>query len=478
MQRSVLWLLLVVLAGAIALAGVGSQPGFAWQFAPHEQLARDIYAELIALRSTADMPESTKAAAEAMAKRLIDAGFPRRDVQVVSPYPDLGSLVARYRGHAPGGGAPTKRPVMLMAHIDVVDALRSDWSFEPFELREIDGYFYGRGTDDNKAGAAHIVANFIRLRQEGFVPDRDFIAVLTADEETSSDSIEYLVGERRDLVDAAFAINSDAGGGELKDGRPNIFNVQAAEKVYLTFQLATTNPGGHSSRPRPDNAIYDLTMGLARLSEFVFPVQLSEVSRTYFERSAQFETGQRAADMRAVAQDPPDLEAAARLSRASPFYNAVLHTTCVATRLAAGHADNALPQTAQATVNCRLLPGQSADGVEATLHEVLGNPEISITRVNRPTPSDPLPLTEEIMGAIEPIVADMWPGVPVIPTMSTGATDGLYVRNAGIPVYGLSAIFGDPDDARAHGKDERVGVKEFFDAQEFWYRMLKALAGG
>jgi acetylornithine deacetylase/succinyl-diaminopimelate desuccinylase-like protein len=424
------------------------------------------------------MPGNVKAAAEAMQRRLLDAGFPAEDVQVVSPHPELGNLVARYRGRGPDGGAPTKEPVMLMAHLDVVDALRSDWEFEPFELREIDGYFYGRGTDDNKAGATHIVANFIRLLEEGYVPDRDLIAVLTADEETTSDGIKYLVRERRDLVDAAFSINSDAGGGELFNGEPNIFNVQAGEKVYMTFHLTATNPGGHSSRPRPDNAIYDLTMALARLSEFTFPVDVGEVARLYFERSAAFHDGQTAVDMRAVANDPPDPEAAARLSADSPFYNAVLHTTCVATRLTAGHADNALPQTAQATVNCRMLPGGDPADVEATLTEVIGNPEIEVIRINVPTASDPSPLSDEIMGIIEPIVNDMWPGVPVIPTMSTGATDGNYVRNAGIPVYGVSAIFGDPDDARAHGQNERVGIEEFYDAQEFWYRMLKRLSGG
>jgi acetylornithine deacetylase/succinyl-diaminopimelate desuccinylase-like protein len=453
-----------------------SQPP-AVQSSEYERLAREIYAELIALRSTADMPENVKAAAEAMRRRLLDAGFPQDDVQVVSPHPELGSLVARFRGRSPSGGAPTRAPVMLMAHLDVVDALRSDWEFEPFELRETDGYFYGRGTDDNKAGAAHIVANFIRLRDEGYVPDRDLIAVLTGDEETSSDSIKYLARERRELVDAAFAINSDAGGGELLNGRPNIFNVQAAEKVYLTFRLTATNPGGHSSRPRPDNAIYDLTMALARLSEFTFPVEVGEVARLYFERSAAFNDGQVAMDMRAMTQDPPDAAAASRLSAASPFYNAILHTTCVATRLAAGHADNALPQTAQATVNCRVIPGQEPDAIEAQLAEIVGNPEIVIERVNVPTSSDPSPLSDEIMNVVEPIVEEMWPGVPVIPTMSTGATDGLYVRNVGIPVYGLAAIFGDPNDARAHGQNERVGVKEFYDAQEFWYRMLKRISG-
>ncbi len=465
----------IVVDAAATVEGVRPAAGAQTRYGA---LSKEIYAELIAFRSTADMPENVKAAAEAIQQRLVDAGFPAEDVQIVSPDPALGSVVARFRGQAQGGGPPTREPVMLMAHIDVVDALRSDWDFEPFELREIDGYFYGRGTDDNKAGIAHIVTSFIRLRDEGYVPDRDLIAVFTADEETSSDSIKYLVGERRDLVDSAFAINADSGGGELFNGEPNIFNVQAAEKIYVTFRLTTTNPGGHSSRPRPDNAIYDLTMALARLSEFTFPVDVGEVARLYFERSSSFAEGQAAVDMQAVAKDPPDGAAAARLSADSPFYNAILHTTCVATRLAAGHADNALPQTAEATVNCRVLPGQSPDDVEATLREVVGNDEIQVIRVNTPTASDPSPLSAEIMGILEPIVADMWPGVPIIPTMSTGATDGNYVRNAGIPVYGVAAIFGDPNDSRAHGQNERVGIKEYYDAQEFWYRMLKSVSGG
>ena len=483
MKSILVFLLAVVFSGGGAHTGVSPVTtvvnlGNGTQQTDYEALSKKIYAELVAFRATADMPENVKAAAEGVKRLLINGGFPAEDIQVVSPDPELGSVVARFRGQAPGGGPPTKEPVMLMAHLDVVDALRSDWEFEPFDLREIDGYFYGRGTDDNKAGIAHIVTNFIRLRDEGYVPDRDLVAVFTADEETSSDSIKYLVRERRDLVDSVFAINSDAGGGELFNGAPNIFNVQAAEKIYVTFHVTATNPGGHSSRPRPDNAIYELTMALARLSEFTFPVDVGQVAGLYFERSSYFMDGLPAVDMRAVAKDPPDEAAAARLSAGSPYYNAILHTTCVATRLDAGHADNALPQTARATVNCRVLPGQNPDDVEATLREVIGNEQIEVDRVNAPTGSDPSPLTDDIMNILEPIVEEMWPGVPLIPTMSTGATDGNYVRNAGIPVYGVSAIFSDPNDSRAHGKDERVGVKEYYSAQEFWYRMLKRLSGG
>jgi len=435
----------------------------------HEQLAREIFKELIEI-PTVGGSDLTVEAATALAARLIDAGFPAADVQVVGPEQHLGNLVARYRGTDEGGD-----PVLLMAHIDVVPALREDWSFEPYVFRESDGYFYGRGTTDNKAGAAHLVANFIRWKQEGFIPDRDLIMVLSADEETTGASVTWLVNERRDLVDADFALNTDAGGGVLKEGKPHIFTVQASEKVYLTFQLEVKNPGGHSSIPVDDNAIYRLTMGLARLSEFGFPVEPNEIIRAYFERYAQFEEGETAELMLATANG--DAAAAARLANMEPYWNAMLRTTCVATRLAAGHADNALPQTAQAVVNCRILPGRSADDVEAELQRVLGDEEILLTRMGEPTPSPPSPLTSEIMGTLESLVEELFPGAPVIPTMSTGATDGLYVRNGGIPVYGVSAMLEDEDEEiRAHGRDERLSTRAFYDALEFWYRMLKAFS--
>ena len=456
-----------ILALVLAWAHAGiAQPS------THDQLARDILEELIEIRSTAAAAENTVVAAEAMARRLLDAGFPPEDVQVVlGPGPQIGNLVVRYRAADAG-----PKPILFMAHLDVVDALRSDWSFDPYEFREEDGYFYGRGTSDNKAGCAIIVANFVRLKQEGFAPTRDLIAVLTGDEETDGAGIDWLVRERRELIDAAFAINSDAGGGATIDGKPHRFTVQASEKIYLTFHLEVTNPGGHSSIPRPDNAIYRLMGALAGLSEYTFPVHLNEVTRTFFERSAELEEGATAADMRAAAADPADLAAAARLGRLSSFYNAMLRTTCVATRLEAGHADNALPQTARATVNCRILPNESPDDIEAKLEEVINDDAVSLMRVKDPVLSPPSPLDPVVMAPIAEIVEAMWPGVPIIPRMSTGATDGLYVRNRGIPVYGMSAIFDDPDDVRAHGRDERVPVKSFYDANEFWYRMLKALS--
>jgi acetylornithine deacetylase/succinyl-diaminopimelate desuccinylase-like protein len=364
----------------------------------------------------------------------------------------------------------------MLAHLDVVPALREDWSTDPFTLVEQDGWWYGRGTDDNKAGAAILVLNLIRARREGFVPDRDWVVALTSDEETNSDAIKWLVGEGREWIgEPELALNTDSGGGIVKDGREAMFEVQASEKVYLTFDLEVTDKGGHSSRPTPDNAIHALARGLARLADYRFPVSLNEVTRGFFERSAAFEDPAVAADMRAVAAEPPDSAAAARLSE-SAFFNALLRTTCVATRLEAGHADNALPQTARATVNCRILPGEPIDAVESTLNEVVADPRIRVARKREPTASPPSPLKPEIVEPIEVIVEEMWPGVTIVPVMSTGATDGLYVRNAGIPVYGAAALFGDPEDARAHGRDERVEIARFYEALEFWNRLARRLS--
>lgn len=433
-------------------------------------LAAQVFEQLVEIKTLSGSP-ATVEAAEALASRLREAGFPEDDVRVVGPAPGLGNLFARYRGDGTGGP-----PILLMAHLDVVDAMPEDWSVDPFTLTEHDGWWYGRGTTDNKAGAAMLIMNFIRYKREGFVPSRDLIVFLTADEETTSGSIKWLVGEGRSLIgDPAFALNTDSGGGDLRDGEEAMFGVQASEKIYFTVNLEATNPGGHSSRPTPDNAIYQLAEGLTRLADHRFPVELNEVTRGFFERSATLESGQLAADMRAVAAIPPDLAAATRLS-GSPYYNALLRTTCIATRLEAGHADNALPQRARATVNCRIMPGGSPDAVKRTLEEVMADDRIEVTRVNEPTASPPSPLTPEILEPIERLTAEMWPGVPVVPIMETGATDGLYVRNAGIPVYGVGAIFGDPEDVRAHGRDERIAIDRFYEALEYWYRLVRVLS--
>jgi len=436
---------------------------------PHQQLARDILKELIEIDTTDSKGDNT-AAAQAMANRLLAAGFPAEDVQVLGPVDKKGNLVARYRGRESG-----RRPLLLLAHIDVVEADPADWTLDPFTFIEQDGYYYGRGTSDDKDEAAIHIANFIRMKEEGFQPDRDIIVALTADEEGGNhNGVQWLLENHPDLIDAEYALN-EGGGGSMNDGIHVSNNVQASEKVYQTFILETTNPGGHSSLPVKDNAIYHLADALVRIRNHDFPVSLNEVTQLFFSRSAELEQGDLADAMRGVQESPPDPAAIAYLS-GTPYYNSRLRTTCVATRLDAGHADNALPQRARATVNCRVLPGESIDAVHNTLETVIGDDQISITRAAPAKPSPPSPLTEEMLGAIESITEDMWPGVPVIPTMSTGATDGLYLRIADIPVYGVSGLFGDIDDVRAHGQNERIRIESYFEGQEFLYRLTTTLS--
>jgi acetylornithine deacetylase/succinyl-diaminopimelate desuccinylase-like protein len=449
-----------LIAGRVAVAQSG----------PHDERARAVYKQLIEINTTDSVGSTTKAA-DAMAARLRDAGFAGADVQVLGPNPRKGNLVARYRGTG------ARRPILLLAHTDVVEAKRADWSFDPFTFLERDGYFYGRGTSDDKAMAAGFTTNLIRLKQEGFTPDRDLILALTADEEGGSfNGVDWLLKNHRDLIDAAFAIN-EGGGGEMVDGRYVELAVEASEKVYQDFHLEVKNAGGHSSLPVKDNAIYHLAGGLERLSRYEFPVELNAISRAYFERSATVQSDPAvAADMRAVAGPAPDPQAASRLSAASPFFNSVLRTTCVATMLGGGHAPNALPQNATTNVNCRILPGVAPASVKATLVKVLDDPAIAVTFVGEARPSPPSPLTSEIMEPVERITKEMYPGVVVVPVMETGATDGLYLRNVGIPTYGIDGTFTDMNDVRAHGKDERVGVKQFYEGVEFQYRLIKALA--
>lgn len=428
-------------------------------------LAAAIYEEMVEIPSVSGS-EASQTILSVTAERLRTAGI---STEIVGP-DSAQVLIARL------DGTGKRPPLLMLAHLDVVPALRQDWSTDPFTLVEEDGWWYGRGTKDNKAGAAILVFNLLRAKRDGLVPDRDWIVTLTSDEETNSDGIQWLVTEGRHLIgDPELALNTDAGGGIVLDGQDVMFEVQASEKVYLTFDLEVTDKGGHSSRPTPDNAIDALARGLARLADYRFPVTLNQATRRFFERSAAYEDGQLAADMRAVAGDSPDSAATARLSE-SPFYNALLRTTCTSTRLEAGHADNALPQTARATVNCRILPGEHIDAVDVTLNAILADPRIQVSRKREPTASPPSPLRPEILDPIEAIVEEMWSGVTVVPVMSTGATDGLYVRNAGISVYGAGAIFDDPGDSRSHGRDERVAVARFYEALEFWNRLAWRLS--
>jgi len=438
------------------------------------KLFREIYQELVEINTTDSVGDNTQAA-QAMAARLKAAGFTDAEMQVVVPpgAPKKGNLVARLRGTG------AKKPLLLLAHIDVVEAKREEWERDPFKLVEEGGYFYARGSVDDKAMASIFVANMIRYKKQGYRPERDLILALTADEELGSTSkwngANWLVRNNRALIDAEFGLN-EGGGGELKGGKPLLNRVQAAEKVSVHFRLEVKNPGGHSSRPRPDNAIYELSEGLAKFGKFHFPVKLNETTRIYFSRSAQFQSGQAADDMRAVARDTPDPEAAVRLSQ-SPTYNSTLRTTCVATRLDGGHANNALPQTARATVNCRILPDDPVEGVLKTIQQVVGD-KVTVTRMSEPVPSAPSALRPEVMGPIEKVTGEFWPGVPVVPAMSTGATDSRFMRNGGIPMYGVSGLFLDQDDNRSHGLNERMPVKSLYDGHEFLYRLVKELAGG
>jgi acetylornithine deacetylase/succinyl-diaminopimelate desuccinylase-like protein len=436
---------------------------------PHQQMAKDFLQELIEINTT-HSTGSTTVAAEAMAAHLIAEGFASEDVQVLGPSEKKGNLVVRYRGRDVG-----RKPLLLLAHIDVVEANPADWTLDPFTFTEQDGYYYGRGTTDDKDEAAIHVANLIRLKREGFQPDRDIIVALTADEEGGAENgVVWLLENHADLIDAEYALN-EGGGGSLRDGVRIANGVQASEKVYQSYSLEVTNSGGHSSLPVKDNAIYRLADALIRIRAYDFPVVLNEVTQIFFERSAELEEGELADAMRGVLQYPPDPASVVFLSR-TPFYNSRLRTTCVATMLDAGHAENALPQRAQATVNCRVLPGESIVVVQDTLATVIGDAQVTITPVAEATPTAPSQLTPEILGAIESVTEEMWPGVPVLPIMSTGATDGLFLRNSGTPVYGVSGLFGDINDNRAHGQNERILIESYFDGQEFLYRLMTRLS--
>ncbi len=464
----ILFLILVALCLSSGMGG----PVFAQTLSAQQQFAHDIYKELVEINTVTATGDTGKAA-DAMAARLRAAGFAESDVQVFKPAPRKGDLVARLRGTG------TRKPILLMAHIDVVEARREDWSSDPFKLLEKDGYYYARGSGDDKFMAATFVSNLIRYKQEGYNPDRDIILLLETDEEIldrNAIGVQWVIKNHRDLIDAEFALN-EGGGVGMRNGKVLRNNVQTSEKVPVDFSFEVKNPGGHSSVPSKDNAIYHLAGGLSRLAQYDFPMKLNETTSTWLEEAAGFEDKQLGADMISVASAHPEPAAVARLS-ARPVYNAQLRTTCVATLLEGGHADNALPQRAQATVNCRVLPGESIEEVQKTLVRVVNDEQVSITSTWIAAKSPPSPLRPEILGAIKQVTQQLWPGVAVIPTMSTGATDGSFLRNAGIPTYGTSGLAGDIDDVRAHGKDERVLVKSFYDGQEYLYRLIKILTGG
>jgi acetylornithine deacetylase/succinyl-diaminopimelate desuccinylase-like protein len=445
---------------------------------PHQRLAREVYRQLVEI-NTADSVGSTTVAAEAMAARFRAAGFPAADVQVLIPAgkPDKGNLVVRFHGRS---GARPQKPILLLAHIDVVAANRGEWPRDPFTLHEENGFFLGRGTSDDKAMAAMFVTNLLEYRSDGWAPDRDVILALTADEEGGpANGVQFLIDNYRPLIDAAYAIN-EGGGGTLSGDRPIFHSVQAAEKVYVDYTLTATNPGGHSSVPRPDNAIYSLAAALGKLSQFQFTVALNEISRPFFAQTALVEPrAEMAAAMRAIVRNANDSAAAATLSK-DPRYSSMLRTTCVATRLFGGHANNALPQTATANVNCRIVPTSSAEEVLATLMRVIGDTGVKVerraTEITERFGTAPTPVEPQLLAATTALTKKMWGNIPVIPTMGTGATDGRLLRAAGIPTYGVSGIFSVPGETNSHGRDEKLRVKSFYEGLDFLDQLVRRVA--
>lgn len=444
-----------------------------------KQLSRDIFQQLIEINTT-DSVGSTTTAAEAMRQRLLAAGLPAGDVAVMGPNDRKGNMVARLRGTGKG------KPILIIAHLDVVEAKRSDWTTDPFQFVEKDGYFYGRGTQDMKDSDAIAVTTLIRFLKEGYKPSRDIVLALTADEEGGTfNGVAWLLQHHRDLIDADYVLNPDAGGVMTNKGKPIDVEVEATEKLYADFQLTATNPGGHSSLPTADNAIYEIADALGRLEKSPFPFELNTVTRAWFEQVAASETPEVNADIRAMLRTPADTEAIARLSK-NPRFNSTMRTTCVATRLSGGHADNALPQTAQALVNCRILPGHSKEEVRQDLLHVFADPKVAV-RYKDPATAEyldkapdtkaflPPPLRPDVMNPLRALAAKMWPGAPVLPEMETGASDSIYTIAAGLPSYGINGVAIDADDIRAHGKDERLRVESFYDGVEFYYRFLKAI---
>ncbi|MBK8249805.1 MAG: M20/M25/M40 family metallo-hydrolase [Gemmatimonadetes bacterium] len=468
-------LIAVLLLPAVTTAQAAATVYRPGQLNADQQVAHAIYKELVEINTSVTTGNITTAAV-AMAQRLRAAGIPEADIFVGGPRPEKHNLVARLRGSR---GAAAGKPLLLLAHIDVVEALPEDWSpeFPPFKFTEKDGYYYGRGTADDKAMAAIFIANVFRMKREGWVPERDIILALTADEESGAfNGVDWLLKNHRDKMEAEWVIN-EGGGGTHRNGTPLSNTVQASEKVTTNFTLQVTNRGGHSSVPRDDNAITQLADALAKVGRYRFPVHLSDVTRAFFTGTAGVEEPVIARAMRAMVANPRD-GSALRVLSADPRYNSMLRTSCVATELKGGHATNALPQLAEANVNCRIYPTETAEQVRDSLRRVIGDTGVKVLIRSQRPPSPATKLLEEVMDPIRRITREMWGNIPVIPTMSTGATDMRFFRALGVPAYGVSGLFSDPAvDARAHGRDERMRVQSFFEGQEFLYRLTQALAG-
>jgi acetylornithine deacetylase/succinyl-diaminopimelate desuccinylase-like protein len=435
---------------------------------PDRQLARSIYKEFVEIQSGFSTG-STTPVAEAAARYLKSAGFPDSDIFIGGASPKKANLVVRYHGTG------ARKPILLLAHTDVVEAKREDWSMDPFQFIERDGFFYGRGTGDDKAQAAVWIANLIRYKREGFKPDRDIIVALTADEEGGGpyNGVDWLLKNHRDLIDAEFCLN-EGGWGEEAGGKKIANDIQVSEKYVIEIRFEVRNKGGHSSMPVPDNAIYHLAAALDRLAKFAFPLKTNEVTAAYFKQMATLNKGARKEDLEKAAEG--NQQAMERVAQVSPAWNATLRTTCVATQLEGGHARNALPQLAAAGVNCRVLPEDSVEYVKSALEKVVADPEVKVT-INGEVPKGPAsPMRPDIMKAVGRLTDTMWPGVPSIPIMVMGATDGRSLRVAGIPTYGIQGFFMDRDDIRFHGRDERMAVKAFYEGQQFLYDLVKTLS--
>lgn len=462
-MRSAIAILVAVLLANTGVADEGSSE--------HARKTLEIYRTIVEI-DTSKNSGNTPKVAQYLADELLAAGFPAEDIEVV-PKPPFAALIARYRG-ALGSG---KKPILLLGHMDVVEANAGDWERPPFTLTQDDKYFYARGADDNKFGIAQLTSTFIRLKKEGFLPNRDLIIAFTGDEESGMTTTRMLAYERPDLANAEFALNSDAGGGALdKQGRALTYNIQAAEKTYATWEMTVHNPGGHSSRPRPDNAIYELVDAIMKIEAYRFPVRWSQMTRDYFRVTGNQLGGELGEAMIRFAEDPDDEVATDRLALESSYVGTT-RTTCVVTMLKAGHAENALPQSATATVNCRIFPGTPVADVEQTLKDVVDNAAIEFVVLDEPTESPISEPREDVVAAVSRAVHSRYPDVPIIPIMESGGTDGMHFRRAGIPTWAVSGVFMDPDDMYAHGLNERVPIDAFYGALDHWSIILRELAG-
>jgi len=466
-----------LLAGALTISGqAAASEASPRDLTEHEKRVHDIYRDIIAFRTAAGHGQMDEMVTY-LTDRLAEAGFPDQDL-MVTDYDSDGDatqgLIVRYRGDGSSG----EKPIVMLAHMDVVDALPEDWERDPFTLVEEDGYFFGRGTQDNKYGVANLTGTFIRLKKEGWTPRRDLYLVFSGDEETGMVSTRAQAKWVADNVDPAYVLNSDAGGiGLADDYSPLAQQVQLAEKTYVTFDITATNPGGHSSRPRSDNAIYDLAAALTRISQHRFPVRESALTRSYFAAMGESIPGELGAAMRAFAADPNDADAIDTIS-ANPGFVGTLRTTCVATMLKAGHAENALPQSASAAVNCRVFPGEGVESVKETLETVIGNEAIAVSQRSEATESPMSSLPDEVEAALaKSLTARFGKPIPMIPTMSSGGTDGMHYRALGYETVAIGAGASRPQDIYAHGLNERMRVDAFYDGLDHWSIVLKELAG-